>query len=1487
MYRKLSLSCILLFCCIIISDVSPSYKPTLPTPVFDFTKANHPGKKNKLTAIPFWETGKKKDIAADTAALKQSNWYADAIKNIEASEYEIKKDDKTGSYCGPNRQHQLRASFTYNSFTLKPRSEEQDWTLRMQLSGIYADKKLIAKPGENDLPVIGSNKIVFNNDNFSTEYINSKEGVRQNFIIQKEPASKPQTINIRLQTNKSWYINKVHDRELHFARLEGDQLSKKITYNSLKVWDANNKELTAKFVVNKKHTAFEIEVNAKNAVYPITIDPLSTGTAGTPDWIGDDANQAYASFGFSVASAGDVNSDGFSDVIIGAYKFDDGANTDEGRAFVYHGSATGLSATPNSTPDDADQFGAEFGWSVASAGDVNGDGFSDVIIGAYKFDDGANTNEGRAFVYYGSATGLSATPDSTPDDADQFSAQFGYSVASAGDVNGDGYADVIIGAHAYDDLANTDEGRAFIYHGSATGLSATPNSTPDDADQASCQFGHSVASAGDINGDGYSDVIIGANGYNDGANNDEGRAFVYHGSASGLSATPNSIPDDADQAFAIFGWSVASAGDVNGDGYSDVVIGAYQSGSGFAPPGRAFVYYGSASSLSATPDRILDDAPANSSSAFGYSVASAGDVNGDGYSDVIVGAPSYNDGANTDEGRAFVYYGSASGLSTTPISTPDDADQFAAQFGISLAAAGDVNGDGYSDVIIGAFYYDNGANTYEGRAFVYHGSPDGLSASPVNTPDDADQGNARLGWSVASAGDVNGDGYSDIIIGAPYYDDGPNIDEGRAFVYYGSATGLPSTPSNTPDDADQNGAFFGHRVACAGDVNGDGYSDIIIGAPYYNDAGNTNEGRAFVYYGSPTGLPATPSNTPDDADKLDAQFGISVASAGDVNGDGYGDVIIGASQYDDGGNNEEGRAFIYLGSSSGLSATYASSPDDADQATAYFGVSVASAGDVNGDGYSDVIIGAYGYSDGANIDEGRAFVYYGSSSGISASPNVVLDYADQLNAYFGWCVASAGDVNGDGYSDVIIGAPNYDDGGNNDEGRAFVYYGSMSGLPVTPGSILDDADQAIATFGFFVASAGDVNGDGYSDVIIGAPLHTDPVHSWEGWSYVYHGSATGLSATPNNIPDDANNVNAFFGNSVASAGDINGDGYSDVIIGAPYYTEGANTYEGRAFVYYGNNTGGLRNNLRLYNQDLVTPIQQLNVTEPNLFGAGLFAKSPFGRVKGKLVWEVKSESGKFSGNPITNSTSYLGKQPSFTDLGIAGTELKYNVQKVGSKSNKIRTRVEYDKVTAITGQVYGPWRYPAGYTMGAYGMNSVPLPVKLSSFNGSLIVDKVTLQWSSSDDEYVSAYQIERSSNNSNFTAIGISNSVHQNNKTYHFTDNHPLKGTSWYRLKITDEYNRINYSKTIVIKNTNDAVWVYPTVLNKAENISLQFKNSFTGIVEIQLVNMSGATVFKKAMTTNGNVLPIDLPSLSSGVYILSAMQNGERIIIQKIVIR
>jgi len=463
----------------------------------------------------------------------------------------------------------------------------------------------------------------------------------------------------------------------------------------------------------------------------------STGAkiSTAPDWTAD-SDQAYAYFGTSVSSAGDVNGDGYNDVVVGAPGYDNDENN-EGRAFVYPGSASGLSTTADWTPE-SDQIWGRFGLSVSSAGDLNGDGFDDVIVGAQYYDNG-QIHEGRAFVYYGSAFGLSATADWTAE-SDQMEANFGCSVSSAGDVNGDGYGDVIVGAENYWNHYypfQTQDGRAFVFHGSPSGLSTTADWTAE-SDQMDAEFGGSVSSAGDVNGDGYDDVIVGAHWYSNGQPS-EGRAFVFHGSPSGLSTTADWMAE-SDQMDAKFGGSVSSAGDVNGDGYDDVIVGAYYSYNRHDDKGRAFVYHGSPSGLSTTADWTAESD--QESARFAWSVASAGDVNGDGYDDVIVGAKRYDNGQN-DEGRAFVYHGSGSGLSATADWTAE-SDQEDAYFGRSVSSAGDVNGDGADDVIVGASGYDNGQNS-EGRAFVYHGLCYGCEIDGVCFgPDETDPANVCL-----------------------------------------------------------------------------------------------------------------------------------------------------------------------------------------------------------------------------------------------------------------------------------------------------------------------------------------------------------------------------------------------------------------------------------------------------------------------------------------------------------------------------------------------------------------------------------------------------------------------------------------------------------------------------------------------------------------------------------------------------------------------
>lgn len=402
------------------------------------------------------------------------------------------------------------------------------------------------------------------------------------------------------------------------------------------------------------------------------------------------------SFGVSVATAGDVNGDGYADVIVGA----SGYSTATGRIYVYHGTANGLTTSPALTIT-GEITASRFGSSLGTAGDVNGDGYSDVVIGAWGF----SANAGRAYVYLGSATGLNSTPAfKATGPSYGIGVNLGWAVGTAGDVNNDGYDDVIIGVPFVQDPIKGD-GQAYVYLGTAGGLSATPVFTANgEVGGNHSFFGSSVGTAGDVNGDGYADIIIGAYLYND----HTGRAYVYLGNASGLNSTPAFVATGK----AVnnnFGLSLGTAGDVNEDGYDDVIIG--EPGS-ISYTGRVYMYLGSATGLSATPAFTLTGEATNNG--FGGSVKTAGDVNGDGYAEVIIGASGYD-----SRGRAYVYSGSAVGLNTTPIFTAT-GEATGNSFGAAVATGGDVDGDSNSDIVIGAFGYNNST----GRAYVYLSSPD-------------------------------------------------------------------------------------------------------------------------------------------------------------------------------------------------------------------------------------------------------------------------------------------------------------------------------------------------------------------------------------------------------------------------------------------------------------------------------------------------------------------------------------------------------------------------------------------------------------------------------------------------------------------------------------------------------------------------------------------------------------------------------------------
>ncbi|MDQ3021651.1 MAG: FG-GAP-like repeat-containing protein [Bacteroidota bacterium] len=793
-------------------------------------------------------------------------------------------------------------------------------------------------------------------------------------------------------------------------------------------------------------------------------------------------------FGISVCGAGDVNGDGYDDIIIGS-PFNDSAGTDAGKAFIYYGSASVNSVVDVVLSGEAPNN--NFGTSVSTAGDVNGDGFADVIIGAQGF----NGNTGRAYVYYGGAN-MNNIPDNTLT-GEATGNHFGNSVSSAGNVNGDGYSDIVVGAKSYNSLT----GRAYIFYGGfnmdnsadvvMTGVAASNN------------FGNSVSTGGDINADGFADVIVGVSGFT--ANT--GRAYIFKGGTN-----MDNIPDitlTGEGTNNYFGCSVSTAGDVNGDGYADVITGAY----GYSTnTGRAYIFLGG-TNMNNSADVTMTGEQSNNY--FGHLVSKICEINGDGYSEVIVGAYS----CNSNTGKVYIFYGGVNMNNVADIKL--NGETVNNNFGSSVGDAGDVNGDGYCDVLIGA----PGFNNSTGKAYLYIYGMTGTLLADLSMVGEANFSN--LGFSVASAGDVNADGYSDILVGAYVYN---QTFTGRAYLYYGGAN-MDNIADLIFDGEDVNN-YFGYSVASAGDVNNDGYSDIIIGAYGYF----TNVGRAFIYKGG-----AAMNNIADytlTGFGQFANFGISVSSAGDVNNDGYSDVLIGSNSI----NSGRGRAYLYFG---GVNINTPNLIFIGEPSTGYFGTSVSSAGDVNNDGYSDLIVGASGYSS----NTGRAYLFYGGSN-MDTTKDLIMTGAASNN-YFGFSVSKAGDVNKDGFSDIIVGAY----GNNVSTGKAYIYFGGTNMNNASDISITGEA--ANDQFGRCVANAGDINADGYADVLIGAEGYS----SFRGRSYVFFGGANMNTSGDVIITGDVANI--FFGKSVSAAGDVNGDGINDIIAGANNFS----IQKGKWFLY--------------------------------------------------------------------------------------------------------------------------------------------------------------------------------------------------------------------------------------------------------------------------------------------------------------------------------
>jgi hypothetical protein len=929
----------------------------------------------------------------------------------------------------------------------------------------------------------------------------------------------------------------------------------------------------------------------------------------SPVWVAE-GDAMGGNFGVSVATAGDVNGDGFSDLIVGAWK---GGTAEEGRAYVYLGSAAGVSSAPGWTFDGGDS-GAHLGFSVAPAGDVNGDGYSDVVVGAPGFHDGL-TNEGCALLFLGSRNGLGSAPAWSVFGR-QLDARLGSCVAGAGDVDGDGFDDLLVGADRYD-AGERDEGRALLFLGRATGP-AEDASWTSDGGLAGAAHGASVAGAGDVNGDGYDDILIGAPG-STATPHFGGKSNLYFGGPNGPS--PNaSWTSDGEQVDGAFGASVAGAGDLNGDGYADIAIGAPGTDGVGVDEGVVLAYLGSATGPATTEAwRLSGDVPG---ARLGACVSTAGDVDGDGFADLIVGAPFERSG-DIPIGAAFLFLGSAAGLSASSAWTAFGGID-PSEFGNCVGSAGDVDGDGFGDVVVGA-WKKPGTRGEEGGAFAYSGSA-GPAAFAPSWIKHADFVGGFLGYSMGSAGDVNGDGYSDLLISCPYYG-AAEVLLGRVWMYLGSSSGLGSEAAWDKVGTVAYG-YFGHSTAGAGDVNGDGYDDVIVGA-YFLDGGG--HGRAYLYFGSASGLSTEPGWIATGGREQNDHFAYCVAGAGDVNGDGYADLLVGSMGAND-PDLDEGKAYLYLGSPSGPSSQPSWSTDGG-QAGAELGWSVASAGDVNGDGFADAIIGAHRTDHAPGGDDGAAYVFHGGPGGLAQDPAWTV-YGEVAGALFGNTVASAGDVNSDGYSDVIVTAPAY--------GWVYLYFGSDEGLSPDPGWTTEIRPSQMGwVFDTNVAAAGDVNGDGFGDIVVGDPWQVGG--GGRGQSYVFLGSPSGPGEEPFWAAHTTGS--GIFGHVVANAGDVNGDGFSDVAVGDPWADQFP-PGDGKGYVFLGNGGDGLPRTPSAWTVGGAAPIALRGLTDnPYSFRLKALGRTAAGRGRVRLESEVKPLGAPFDGSSIRSGTTVQTAAP--------------------------------------------------------------------------------------------------------------------------------------------------------------------------------------------------------------------------------------------------
>lgn len=900
------------------------------------------------------------------------------------------------------------------------------------------------------------------------------------------------------------------------------------------------------------------------------------------------------------------------------------------------------------------------GSSVSGAGDLNGDGIDDIVIGARAADPFGLSAAGITYVILGKEDGFAATISANQADIriNGIAAgdQSGGSVNNLGDVNGDGLDDIVIGSRYANPNGEDSAGQSYVIFGSNEAFSSSVNLSSLNGSNGfilngvseSDRSGFPAAGGGDFNGDGINDILIGSGGSDPGDLVNAGRVYVVYGqddpfpSSLELSELEISSGLIINGAFTggnlTFPDGLSIVGDINNDGFDDIGIGATSRSTAYVVFGtntRSSVEF-DLSSLDGTNGFELDGV-----SRFGSSIRNAGDINGDDIDDLIVGA--------SDSREAFVVFGQDGGSFPALLQISDlngtngfklTGTQTSNIRGYNVSTAGDINGDGISDILVASGGADTDNVENSGKAYVIFGRLDweeNFDLSDLNGTNgffmSGMYSNDNLGGAISHAGDVNNDGLDDIIVATNIADPNGVSNAGEAYVVFGrSSVNRPPFVEDELPDLEVFEGFLTREIDLTGIFSDPDLDELTFNANSSNEAvvtvsiaektlildevgpglatvtvvaddGNDSIQESFEF--EVIDLLFTPTLTLSDAnitfDEEESDDGFSVDAAhglGDVNGDGLDDIAIS----DDSGS---GTVYVINGSESMALTFFVDVDLDGSNGQEINGLAYSSFGsditslDFNNDGYQDLIISADGEDPQGLANAGAVYILFGDELGRYAT-----NIAD-LSAEEGFKIE--GVFQNQRLGSQIAGIRDFNGDDVNDiallgSDRIYVIFGSNSISDINLLSLSEGQGVEFINDEFMssLAALEDYNGDNVSDLIF-AKSRTN--------AFVIYGNSS-FSTTPSFVLENLSNEIGFeitgseftpnnLGNGVSSAGDFNNDGFEDIVISGRFGSNSALTY---ILFGKGSTAEGALN------------LDELDQAERIRFDQGVFAANSLGRI---------------------------------------------------------------------------------------------------------------------------------------------------------------------------------------------------------------------------------------------------------------------------------